>query len=722
MPFDDNLKIRIQESTDIVDLISEQILLKQKGREFAGLCPFHDDKNPSMSVSPTKQIYKCFSCGAGGDVYAWMMNYHKMDFVESMKFLAERAHIEWPKDQGSGGRGQGSGDGPSERELIAEANDKALSFFRSLLQHEKHGAIARQYIEQRGISAEMLEAFQVGYAPDRWDGLALTVTDKGWHTKGFELAGLINPRQGGGQSADTQATNHYDRMRHRLIFPICDALGRPIAFGGRVLPDGTLDDSSTDAKYLNSPETALFNKSQTLYGLHLAKKPIIDSRTAVIVEGYTDVIGCHQAGASNVVATLGTALTAQHVKVLKRYCDKVVLVFDADAAGQKAADRAVEIFLTEEADVYIAVLPAGTDPADLMKQPDGFEQWEALLADATDAMTYQFNRASEQMDDADTVTGRQRVAEAFVGKMAGLGLSRMGAIRRAMIVQRLASLLHLPEDAINALLRTHASRQTTRFSGDSSREAGVSASPSPSGNTRNFPNDSYNQSSNRYDYAENSENSAKTALPDVASFQNGNRIKLERAEMQLVGCLLKRPELFASATLKTGLTLDEGLTPSDLVTPAGQALYSRLYDMLADGEEVSLARFLASLAEAGELQLANLATQAAVEIDQMTQVTQASQKNSQDKQNRPDGDSQNSTGSSGKKGNAETIDIADIEDHLRVKLIRAAEVILDHHRTSEYLHTRTAAVQQSEAPNDALKQVFEFHKANPSPLKIMRQD
>lgn len=708
MPFDDQLKIQIQESTDIVDLISEQLLLKQKGREFAGLCPFHDDKNPSMSVSPTKQIYKCFSCGAGGDVYSWMMNYHKMEFPEAMKYLAERANIEWPKDQGSAGRGQGSGDGPTERELIAEANERATQFFRQLLSHEKHGTIARQYIEKRGINAQMLEAFQIGYAPDRWDGLAMTVSDKGWSPRGFELAGLINERKNASPQTSNlkpQASNHYDRMRHRLMFPIFDALGRPIAFGGRVLPDGTLDDPSGDAKYLNSPETALFNKSQTLYGLHVAKKPIIDSRTAVIVEGYTDVIACHQAGAANVVATLGTALTAGHVKVLKRYCEKVVLLFDADAAGQKAADRAVEIFLTEEADVFIAVLPAGQDPADLMSQPGGIDQWNSLVTHAADAISYQFARVSEQMEASDTLTGRQHLAETFVGKLAALGLARQGAIRKSMIVQRLATLLHLPEDGINALLKQHAPRQRP-----------PSARPSPSGNGGESTNNHYDSPQNLPTSTENLEKSANSALPDVASDQNGNRIKLERAERQLVGCLLRRPGLFAEATLNSGLTLDEALTPGDFVSPNGQALYQRMYDALANGEEMHLAPLLANLAEAGELELANLATQAAIEIDQMmpgnagSTGSYKSNNAGESATAEPDGPID--------AGSSETSD-----ELLLVKLTSAAEVILGHHQTTEYLRTRTAAVQHhTEAPNDALKQVFDYHKANPSPLKIMRRD
>ena len=327
MAVQEDQKIQVQQATDIVRLIGEQVSLRPKGKEFAGLCPFHDDKNPSMFVSPAKQIYKCFSCGAGGDVFTFVTQYHKMTFPEALSFLAERAGI---RLEARGGRGGGEAK-QGERGRISQANTLAVGFFRALYRHAEHGRSGREYVAKRGISPEMVEAFEIGYAPDRWDGLSMTIAQKNWDLGAFELAGLVKARERGGEPASGEASGHYDRLRHRLIFPIFDAIGRPIAFGGRKLRE------ADEPKYLNSPETALFNKSATLYGLHLAKKPIIDSRTAVIVEGYTDVIACHQAGVRNVVATLGTALTAEHVRELRRYAEQVVLVFDGDAAVRKPA-------------------------------------------------------------------------------------------------------------------------------------------------------------------------------------------------------------------------------------------------------------------------------------------------------------------------------------------------------------------------------------------------
>lgn len=574
MPVRVDQRDQILAATDLVRLIGESVALKARGREYIGLCPFHDDKNPSLHVSPAKQIYKCFSCGAGGTAFDFMMNYHKMTFVEALKHLADRAGIKLESAHGA----RGTGDEPTDRQRIAEANQLALGFFRSLLRHPEHGREARQYIEKRGISPEMVEAFQIGYAPDRWDGLVLTIGQKGWNRRGFELAGLISPRQA---SASHPEGSYYDRLRHRLIFPICDQLGRVIAFGGRKLCD------EDEPKYLNSPETLLFNKSATLFGLHLAKKAIIDSKTAVIVEGYTDVIACHQAGVTNVVATLGTALTMEHVAVLRRFCENVVLIFDADEAGQKAADRALELFLTGDLDVTIAVLPDGLDPAELFEREDGRAQWEAAIARATDALTYQFERIRNRFEAAQTLTGRQRVMEDYLRKLAQLGLGKAGPIRRAIVLQRVSQLLHVDEAQVNDLLRQFTPRNALR------PELAAPETSAPV----NIDN----------------------AELDVVSGESDNRMKaLQAAESQLIGALLRFPVVFHE-TLSDGRTLDEAITASDLVTSAAALLYRRIYDRLAEGQSVSLVQLLGELAAENEPRLVRLATEAEAQVEQLDQ-------------------------------------------------------------------------------------------------------
>lgn len=647
-------KEQVQHATHIVDLIGETVALKARGREFVGLCPFHDDKNPSLNVSPSKQIYKCFSCGAGGDVFSYVMGYHKMTFPEAIKHLADRAGIELVQ---SAHNADDAGE-KTDRQRIADANEKAISFYRGLLKHADHGRIAREYLAKRGINEEMTQAFAIGAAPDRWDGLAMTVAQKGWNTNDFESAGLIAMRsQGGG---------YYDRLRHRLIFPILDALNRPLAFGGRTLPSGELDDAS-DAKYLNSPETALFNKSSTLYGLHRAKKPIIDARTAVIVEGYTDVIACHQHGADNVVATLGTALTTEHVTALRRFADKVVLVFDADEAGQKAADRALELFLVGQVDVALVVLPDGQDPDELLAQPNGLAIWRELIEHAVDALDYQFERVRGQLASQTTMTGRQRTIEEYLRKLASLGLTKLsgdGAIRRAMVIQWISDLLNMsPQDVADQLKRLAPRR----------REHAVNTAPTPSEAPDNHVDD---------DFPEH--NPASDVAPTLTASKMG---ALQSAERQLIGALLRDSTTFTQM-LTDGRTLDEAVQPMQLFTPEAVSLYQLIYDRLSEHSSLTLAGLLGDLAEQGQTALANLATQAEAEVE-MFEAGQPER----------------------------TAELAR----------QAAESLLRFTMENEYAQMRR---RQNASTNDeqddesaklaALKKAVEHHRTNPSSMRIAR--
>jgi DNA primase len=638
----DDQKLQVQQATDLVRLIGEQIALRPKGKEFLGLCPFHDDKSPSMHVSPAKQIFKCFSCGAGGDAFSFVMNYHKMSFPEALKLLADRAGI---KLQEWRGQSDDRGEGPSERELLAIANARAMQFFRGCYNHSEHGREARAYVDRRGIHPDMIEAFQIGYAPDRWDGLVQMIGAKAWDMRSFVFAGLLKSREDGG---------HYDALRHRLIFPILDALGRPIAFGGRKLRE------EDEPKYLNSPETKLFNKSATLYGLHLAKKPIIDSRVAVIVEGYTDVIACHQAGVANVVATLGTALTPQHAAELRRYCDKVVLIFDADAAGQKAADRAVEVFLTGDIDVAIAVLPSPTgekvDPAELLALEDGLEQWKAAIEAAQDALDYQFDRVRQELSSQTTLSGRQRVAEGYIQKLATLGIARTGILKSAMVRTRLADLLHLSESEVASLIQRFAPRRVT-----------PQAQPPAS------------QDEDRATMPDDNNVGADVALPVSKAKLNALRL----AELELIGCLIRRNDLF-HALLPDGHSLDEAITVSEMVTDDGRRLYQWMHDRLADGQTLSLASMLGNLAAEGEHALVQMATTADADLD------------------------------------AKGFDDAALPSHA----LAMAEALVKHSREMERLTQRMALLEQVRTAGgeemDAARRIIEQARTGASPLRIAR--
>lgn len=472
-------KQRVLEAIDIADVIGTECALKPKGREFVCLCPFHDDRNPSMYVVPHKQFFHCFVCGAGGNAIDFVMRYHGMGFREALEHLANHAGIElkpFSRRAGGNGRQQADRAAPDERgttgfsrDDLARANTFALDFYRQILTHPEHGEAARDAIERRGIVPEMVDAFGLGAAPDRFDGLVKTIAARGLDPSVFEAAGLLKRRE--------QSGGHYDALRNRLIFPILDRAGRPIGFGGRVINPGD------NPKYLNSPETPLFQKSSTLYGIQQAWAGIRREKSVVVTEGYTDVIACHQAGFDNVVATLGTALTPGHAALVRRVVDRVILLFDGDEAGRRAADRALEVFFTEPLDVGIAVIPGGADPDDLLKTADGCEAFRQVLANATDALDYRFGRLGERLASSAFGSGSQARAaliEEDLRRLVDLGLTRLSPLRQATVCRRYADLAGTDEGTVRrslAALRKRPSltrpveRQTTPDEIDERAEA-----------------------------------------------------------------------------------------------------------------------------------------------------------------------------------------------------------------------------------------------------------
>lgn len=443
--FSDNRQ-RVLDATEIVRLVGEHLTLKPKGREYVGLCPFHDDRTPSMYVAPAKQIFHCFACGAGGNAIDFVMKFHGMAFREALEFLANRAGIELQKFSGARPETSSGGTGVS-REALAEANAFAQNLFRALLAHPEHGAEARAFIERRGMSAAMVEEFQLGVSPNRWDGLIRTIESKSAPVQSFVEAGLLKRRgegEGGGSGG------YYDTFRHRLMFPIFDQIGRVVAFGGRVMT------GDEQPKYLNSPETRLFDKSSTLFGLKQAMRAIQAQRSAIITEGYIDVIACHQAGFANAVATLGTALTPKHAAILRRLCDSVTLLFDGDEAGQRAADRALEVFFREPVDVRVATLPGGVDPDDLLRQEDGAAKFRAALESAQDLLDFRFQRLREKLDERKLTigsVGRASAIENEIDRLVELGLRTLPPVRRQTVVSRLARIAGVDAAAVNEALR-----------------------------------------------------------------------------------------------------------------------------------------------------------------------------------------------------------------------------------------------------------------------------
>lgn len=581
---------RVQEATDLVRLIGEHLQLRSAGREMVGLCPFHNDKSPSMRVSPQKQIFKCFACGAGGDCFSFMMKYHRMEFREALQKLAERAGITLTPFRGQ--RPEGAEDAVSQRKQLSEANDKALAFFRRTLADASAGRAAAAYVAKRRISPEMVEAFQLGAAPDSWDALAGAITARKADPRPYVEAGLIAPRSGGG---------FMDKLRHRLIFPIHDELGRVVAFGGRVLPDSVRDEKS-DAKYLNSPETALFHKSSTLYGLFQAKKSIMDSKTAILVEGYMDVIACHQHGVTNVIAALGTAFTPQHAEKLRRYCDRLVFMFDGDAAGQKAADRAagvifeeraVEILLSQSLDVSIVVMP-GTEGAkdadEILSSPGGREKFDALVAHAEDALSFLFKKVAAEADKAGSLAGRQRVIEEFFDRLARLGITKVGGVRLAMLTGRMAMLLGLPKAEIEAQLRRLTKQHAARPAAQEAARAGADAGEE-SHEGRFFGG----------------------AQDHGAQDATLGRVPPARliAERQLIAAVLRDAQVLGMAT-PGGASLDEAIPPG-LVSLPNREAWSWLLRRIGGG--LSFSSALALLAQEGREDLKVVLMKAEDDLD-----------------------------------------------------------------------------------------------------------
>jgi len=365
----------VQHATDIVRLISEYVPLKRSGSRFKALCPFHDEKTPSFIVNPDRQIFKCFGCGEGGDVFSFVMKHLHVDFPEAVRMLAQKAGIEIVEKER----------GPSKglKARVYDLNAWAAEFYCKHLKTDS-GRAARDYLEKRGITPETADKFKLGLSPAGWNGLLREAQKRGISQDALVEAGLAVKKERG--------TGAYDRFRGRLMFPIFDIRGNALGFGARAL-DGS------EVKYINSPETPGFNKGRTLYALNAAKEAISARRLAVIVEGYTDVLMAHQHGVNYVVAVLGTALGRDHVRMLRRYADRVVLVFDADTAGQRSSDRSLEIFLAEELEVRIATLPQGTDPCDYIVQ-HGAEAFEKQIEAAKDLITYKMDTTLPDKGDA----------------------------------------------------------------------------------------------------------------------------------------------------------------------------------------------------------------------------------------------------------------------------------------------------------------------------------
>ncbi len=431
----DFVKNEIRSAADIVEVIGQYVQLKRAGQSHIGLCPFHSEKAPSFTVSPARQMFHCFGCKKGGDVFAFWMEYHKVSFPQAMRDLAERYHIPLPEKPLT----------PVQRgklelnESLLRINEEAATFFHDTLLRSKKGEPGRQYLAQRGIPTKLTEEFRLGYTADEWNGLSRFLQGKGRDMGVAVQAGLILPRKSAG---------YYDRFRGRVIFPICNLRKQVIGFGGRVLDDSL-------PKYLNTPETSLFHKGKALYGLHLAVQSIREDSRAVIVEGYTDVLALNKHGFRGVVATLGTALTRDHIRMLKGYAEEAVVVFDADTAGKTAAMKSLSHFQAEGFSSKVLILPEGEDP-DSYVNGNGLDKFQTLLDEAVPMFDFFIELSFSKKGDQ--IEGKLNALKEILPTLAKL----KSEAQRSLYVRRVAEKAGIAEVAIIKELRQWQESKTQK--------------------------------------------------------------------------------------------------------------------------------------------------------------------------------------------------------------------------------------------------------------------
>jgi DNA primase len=379
---------QIAAANDIVEVIGSYFPLKRAGANFKALCPFHQEKTPSFTVNTQRQTFHCFGCGVGGSVFRFVMEYEHIDFPAAVHKLAARAGLPVVEERGASADEDRQHDA---RRAMLRLHAEAAEWFRENLSKKQLGAPAREYLKERGISAEIAKRWQLGYAPDEWNAFGNWARDHGYRESELLASGLVKTKDDAEPAPNVKQTA-YDRFRGRLMFPICNDVGEVIAFSGRLLQS-----ESEAAKYLNSPETPLFRKGKVLFGLHKTKRGLIEANCAIVCEGQIDLITLFEAGITNVVAPQGTAFTENQARVLKRYVNEVVLCFDADEAGQKAAERSLDALLQNDLIVRMVEMPPGEDPDSLIRRK-GKDEFEKRIAGARDFFDYWIDREAAKVD------------------------------------------------------------------------------------------------------------------------------------------------------------------------------------------------------------------------------------------------------------------------------------------------------------------------------------
>ncbi len=537
----DSVTALVKEQADIVQIIGETVELKRAGARFLGRCPFHGEKTPSFSVHPGQQFYHCFGCGESGDVFSFMMKYHNLDFPTALQELARRYKIELPEKHYS----------PAEQEkeqlrkAMFDINDKAARLFREYLLHAQGAAQARNYLERRGIPLAIQEKFQLGYAP--------SVDSAGWNFLGSSLQGdQSTTAEAVGLLVRNDKGGTYDRFRDRILFPIFDPKGRISGFGGRIVGDG-------QPKYMNSPESPVFDKSRSLLGLFQQAGDIRSRQRVVLVEGNFDMISLVVHGCPNVVAPLGTALTRPQLKLLRHYTDNAILLFDGDAAGIKAAVRAVPLFLAEQMSAKVALLPSGHDP-DTFIRDKGLEEMERLLNSAAPLAEFALAKLIEE--HGLTLDGKNRIVQ----ELRPLVQAAASPLQRSVVIAHFSEKLGLPAQQLSELLSEQHSPDAAPALALQGRTIIDSRPPYP------------------------------MALPTKkASFvgrKGQNRIELNMAQKRLVAHMVLYPSHF--------MRLEQVGLRQRLAFGVGEVLFLQLQALHAKGREFEPEELLAALPEGEE--------------------------------------------------------------------------------------------------------------------------
>lgn len=549
----DEDKDRVRAATDLVQLVQETVELKPRGQEFWGCCPFHGEKTPSFHVIPATQVWHCFGCGEGGDCFTYIMKRENLSFPESIRYLADRAGIEIADDAPGARRG-------TKRSRIIDVCEESCAFFHTMLMRGRDGR-GREYFSSRGLGSGVCQRYRLGYAPGR-GSLVAHLSAKGFTPREMVDANVAVRRDRGGLS---------DRFFERVMFPIFDEQGRCIAFGGRIMGAG-------EPKYLNTAETPVFHKKRNLYGFNWAKEHIVAANEAIVVEGYTDAIGCWEAGIENVVATLGTALTEHHVKTLARFAKRIVYLFDGDAAGQKAAERAIQFVEHGSIDLRCVILPDDLDPADFIASRGG-EELRGMIDAAEPLLDFVFRKLGSRSDTS-TPGGRARALEDACRLVYPLRDSYMIDTYYMQIADRIGADVDMVRQAAPRVFREVESEERTRrererrYAGARRNPDGEHGAPAVSGaadrGVADPPPDEYPEQEEPFDYLP-AEAASPTGAGDAASPGRTAGVvltDLERrslaGERELLCLLTSHPDSFRPFA--------DRITEIDWVDPRGEAI------------------------------------------------------------------------------------------------------------------------------------------------------